>query len=609
MLWECFGFNCKINFRKFPFLLAAVASILFSMISQLPYFEHYQLTNPSDIQQISDRLPTDATVPTDSEEQILLTVHYTESILTHKLQLENSSEIIMDLQERLSVKKDWSIRELDDLWAELVQKYSELTMLMPNHLSNSFVYQARKNVTSEELFQYAYSHHPFSYYLSVEFGQSLSLMISILFIIFFSTAFLSETKEGVWDVLHVNGNSPRKMIYGKYLSVFAMTTGCVCLNIISVNVMQCLYIKDRTFDQLLMVWANGLFYCIPTILFLSSLSVLLCLLFKNAILGVAALLLANFVSSYSHMLPNGHREQLYIAPFLFNFHSFFDAISPKAYMAMGLNRIAFCLIGIGMLELTVWVWKKNRKRKRIPKSIKAISLDFSLCSPKSFFFYNAKIILNKVKIAALIVIFSVPYFSINANTDIVNVSRSILLMTGWAAVILFSNIKSVEYADNTIDLYKLSAKQGRAVCIRLVICVITILLFTAAVFFLSLLRINPVTYRFDYIADIFIRMMISCLTCSFFLGSVTMLAGYGLQKTWSGLGVGLILNILLSQIKTASMWNLYLFYYFPGRENNPQWLLSILFYGIISFAIVECSAFYSRQEREKRVYFLKGDAF
>lgn len=57
---ECFHFNLKIHLRSAAFLLAAVASILFTVFSQLPYFEHYQLKNESDLQQIRNRLSTDS---------------------------------------------------------------------------------------------------------------------------------------------------------------------------------------------------------------------------------------------------------------------------------------------------------------------------------------------------------------------------------------------------------------------------------------------------------------------------------------------------------------------------------------------------------------------
>lgn len=384
--------------------------------------------------------------------------------------------------------------------------------------------------------------------------------------------------------------SPRKMIYAEYLSAPVMVTGCICLDIMAVNIMQLLFVKNVTLEQLLSVWGNTLLYCIPTIVFLSAASVLLCVLFKNAILGVAVLLIANFLSSFHYMLPDGTRRQIPITPFVFNMNSFFDPISQNEFIMIILNRAAFCLIGLAMLELTVLAWKKRKSIGGIHKSRKPRAFGSSLFLPKSFFFYNAKIILNKVKLAALFVIFSIPYFSINANSDIAtNVSRSILLMTGWASVILFSNIKSVEYTDNTIDLYRLSVKSGTAVAIRFLICVITTVLFTSAVFFLCLLRINPLTYNFEFVTDIFTRMTVSCITCSCFLGSVTMTIGYVFKRTWSGLAFGLVINTLLSQIKSASIFNLYLFYYLPVNENDRQWLTSILFYALLSLAVLLCN--------------------
>lgn len=595
MFRECFIFNCKINFKKLTFFLAMIASIVFSVISQMPYFEHYQLTNPSDIQIISDRLWTDATLPTNNKEQILLTINSVHNTLDNKIKLQNSSEIITDLRERLSVKTDWTVSELDDIWSELRSEYDELQILMPKHLSNAFLNNYRKTVTQDELFRYAYSENNFSDYLSVEFGQSLSLIISILFVIFFSTVFIDDVKRGMSDILHINVISSRKMIYAKYLSALVMVTGCVCLDIMAVNIMQLLFVKDVTLEQLLSVWGNTLLYCISTVVFLSAASVLLCVLFKNAILGVAVLLLANFMSSFHYMLPDGTRKQLPIMPFIFNMNSFFDPISQNEFIMIILNRAAFCLIGIAILELTVLAWKKHKSIGRIRRSSKPRAFGSSLFSPKSFFFYNTKIILNKVKLAALFVIFSIPYFSINANNDITNVSGSILLMTGWASVILFSNIKSVEYTDNTIDLFRLSAKGSKAVAIRFLICVITTVLFTSAVFFLSLLRINPLTYNFKSVTDIFTRMTVSCITCSCFLSSVTMTIGYALKKNMVGLAFGLVINILLSQIKTASIFNLYLFYHLPGKENNQLWLISILFYALISFAILLCNVFCSRK--------------
>ena len=179
----------------------------------------------------------------------------------------------------------------------------------------------------------------------------------------------------------------------------------------------------------------------------------------------------------------------------------------------------------------------------------------------------------------------------NANTDLINISRSILLMTGWASVILFSDLKSVEYADHTIDLYRLAARKDRAVCIRFLLCVVTIVLFAAGVFFLSLLRISEVG-RLEYTADIFGRMMISCLCCCCLLGSVSMTAGDVFRRMWPGLAVGLVINILLSQIRTASVFNLYLFYYFPDNGNVCLWFCSILFYTMISFGILSCHRFY-----------------
>lgn len=593
MFRECFIFNCKINFRKLTFFLAMIVSVVFSVISQMPYFEHYQLKNPSDIQKISDRLWTDATLPTNSEEQILLTIDSVHDTLDNKIKLQNSSEIITDLRERLSVKTDWTVGELNDLWAELSSEYDELQVLMPKHLSNTFLNNVRKTVTQDELFQYAYSENDFSGYLSVEFGQALSLIISILFVIFFSTVFLDDVKHGMLDILHINVISPRKMIYAKYLSALAMVTGCVCLDIIAVNIMQMLFVKNVTFEQLLSVWGNTLLYCIPTVVFLSAASVLLCVLFKNAILGIAVLLLANFISSFHYMLPNGMRKQPPFMPFVFNPNSFFDPISQNEFTMIILSRAVFCLIGIAMLELTVLAWNKRKSVSRIRKASKPRASAVSLSTPKSFFFYNAKIILNTVKLAALFVIFSIPYFSINSNNDIANVSGSILLMTGWASVILFSNIKSVEYSDNTVDLFRLSAKGGSAIGMRFLICVITNVLFTSAVFFLSLLRIDPIFYNFETTAVAFMRMTVSCITCSCFLGSVTMTIGYALKRTWSGLAFGLVINTLLSQIKTASIFNLYLYYYLPGNEYNQLWLISILFYVLISFAILFCNIFCS----------------
>ncbi len=568
------------------FLLAATVSVVFSVISQLPYFEHYQLTSPSDMLAISDRMWIDSTVPTDGEERIRLTTDHVRDILTNELKLQNSSGIIADLKARLSKKTDWTVNELDHVWAEMTTEYSELKMLTPNHLSNAFLNSFRKTVTREELFQYAYSENDFSYYLSVEFGGSLSLIVSILFVVFFSTLFLGDVKQGMSDILHINTVSPRKMIYAKYLSALVMVTGCVCLDILTVNIMQLLYVKDITPGQLLVVWGGTLLYCIPTIVFLSSVSVFLCVLFRNAILSVAALLLFNFVSSCHDVLPDGSREQFPAAPFLFNLNSFFDPISRNQFAAIILNRIAFCLISAVMLELTLLIWKKQKSIGGIRRTSKTKAAASSLFSPKSFFFYNAKIIMSKVKLAAIFIIFALPYISINSNTDITNASRSILLMTGWASVILFSNIKSVEYADNTIDPYRLSAKGKAAVGIRFLICVITTVFFTSAVFFLGLLRINPLTYNFEHTAQIFVRMTVSSLTCSCFLGSAAMTAGHALKKTWAGIAVGLVINILLSQIKANSIFNLYLFYYFPDSENNRQWIISVLFFTLLSLAII-----------------------
>jgi len=174
------------------FLLAAAVSVVFSVISQLPYFEHYQLTSPSDLRAISDRMWIDSTVPTDGEERIRLTTDSVRDILTDELKLQNSSGIIADLKARLSIKTDWTVNELDAVWTEMTIEYSELKMLTPNHLSNAFLNNLRKTVTRDELFQYAYSENDFSDYLSVEFGESLALIVSILFVVFFSTLFLGE---------------------------------------------------------------------------------------------------------------------------------------------------------------------------------------------------------------------------------------------------------------------------------------------------------------------------------------------------------------------------------------------------------------------------------
>lgn len=551
-------------------MVAAAVSVVFSVISQMPYFTYYQLTDASDIRQISDRLPVDATVPVDSGEQIRLTIEGIQDILVQELKLQNSSDIVMDLRERLAVKEDWSVGELDALWMELTAEYSELNMLMPGCLSNSFVNNARKSATAEELFQYAYSGHDFAGYLAVEFGQSLSLVISVLLIAFFSALFLDDVKQGMSDILHINAVSPGKMIYGKYLSALALAAGCIGIDIISVNIMQLLYVKNVTFGQLLVVWGNVFVYCFPTIVFLSS---------------VSALLLANFVSGCFRVLADGSRRQLWIAPFLVNVNSFFDPLSQEAFAGILLNRLAFCLLGIAMLRLTVLTWKKSGSVERSRTSFRLRLFDISLFSPKSFFFYNAKIVFNKGKLAALLVVFSMPFFSVNVNTDIINVSRSILLMTGWASVILFANIKSVEYTDNTADLYRLSARRGLADGIRFLICLITIVVFAAVVFFLSLYRIHPRGYRFDSMADAFIRMTISCVVCACFVGSVVMTAGYVFKRAWQGLAFGFVVNVLLSQIKTASIFNLYWFYYFSDNESMRQWLMSAGFYLLMFLAV------------------------
>lgn len=235
MFRECFIFNVKIHLRSLAFLLAAAASIVFTVLSQRPYFAYYPLTEAADMQQIHDRLPIDATVPADGDEQIRLTLASLQALLQDELMLPNPSPILADLTESLSARDEWSLSELDALWAELVAKYGELTMLTPQYLSNSFVNHCRKTVTLEELFQYAYAEHTFSDYLSVEFGQSLSLILSILFVVFFSTLFLSDVRPGLSNVLHLNVTSAKKMVYGKYLSALSAVTGCIGLDLITIS--------------------------------------------------------------------------------------------------------------------------------------------------------------------------------------------------------------------------------------------------------------------------------------------------------------------------------------------------------------------------------------
>lgn len=444
-------------------------------------------------------------------------------------------------------------------------------------------------MTFQELLQYAYAERNFSDYLSVEFGQSLALVISILFIVFFSTLFLSDVKSGLSDILYINMVSPEKMIDSKYLSAFAMVVGCICMDIISVNIMQFLYLENISRKEIFVVWGNALLYVIPTILFLSSLSSFLCVFFQNAVFGVALLLFANFISSFPVVLSNGSRRQSVLAPFLFSFHSFFESVSREEFTAILWNRLVFCLIGLAVLKLTVLAWKRPRREKRVRKSPKWEWFDVPLHLPRSFFFYNVKIIFTREKLAALSVVFFLPFLSIQANSDLLDVSRSILLMTGWASVILFSNLKSIEYADNTIELYRLSEKKGMAVGIRFLIGVATIVLFMAAAFFLSLFKIRPFIRNMEYIMETFSRMLLSCVSCCCLLGSITMSAGFLLKKTWTGLAVGLIVNILLSQNRTASIFDLYLFYYFPGKENIWLWFGSLLFYTMISFGILFCN--------------------
>ena len=144
MFRECFIFNVKIHLRSLSFLLAAAASIVFTVLSQRPYFAYYPLTEAADMQQIHDRLPIDATVPADGDEQIRLTLASLQALLQDELMLPNPSPILADLTESLSARDEWSLSELDALWAELVAKYGELTMLTPQYLSNSFVNHCRK---------------------------------------------------------------------------------------------------------------------------------------------------------------------------------------------------------------------------------------------------------------------------------------------------------------------------------------------------------------------------------------------------------------------------------------------------------------------------------
>ena len=217
--------------------------------------------------------------------------------------------------------------------------------------------------TKEEIHSYLtekLESHSFSYYFSRKFADFTGLFMGFFATILLSVLFMQDTRKHTYELLHTKPISAKSYLIGKAAGGFFICL--IVLGILNLVFWGICLVSTRESGwevNLLDFIVATCLYIIPNMLMIVGVYSLISLLFQTPLPAVPLLFL---YMVYSNM-GSRNKEGVYgyygrpLAIMVRFPGQFFDTAPPPMVL---LNQSFLILASIGMLLLSIWIWKRRR---------------------------------------------------------------------------------------------------------------------------------------------------------------------------------------------------------------------------------------------------------
>lgn len=259
-----------------------------------------------------------------------------------------------ETQEAIDQLKEMDIKEACTYLEEEYQFYGAF---------HAYKESAYHKGTGEEINSYLeekMENTPFSFYFSRKFADFAGLFMGFFATIMLSVLFLQDTKKHTYELLHTKPLSAGKYVAGKVGAGF-----CICLFTLAVLnllfwILCLMYTRVSGFEVRLWDFLTAtVLYILPNMLMIVCVYAAISLIFKNPLPGVPLLILYMVYSNMGGRNAEGeygYYGRLFAVMVRFP-GQFFDTALPPMVL---LNQSFLVLTSIGMILLSVQIWKRRR---------------------------------------------------------------------------------------------------------------------------------------------------------------------------------------------------------------------------------------------------------
>ena len=330
-----------------------------------------------------------------------------------------------------------------------------------------------------------------------------------------------------------------------------------------------------------------LIYTFPAVLFISAFTVMLSALARSGFAGLPAGLIEVFLSSVTVVTAGGTREQnLFLSPVFMSTMPYYAPVTQELCRKLLLSRLFWISLSVICVLTGCRLW--DRESAGTGKAAKKAPEHESKRNParragrKSFGRINAKITLSAAALAGSAAFVLAPLI-LNEYSSVTEAGPAVLSSAGWAAILLFSRILSMEYSRETRNTFLLTRMGKLKVtvirCLSAGACLIAA---ESTACLLAMLKAEGLTM--NLLTACFSRSLIALTANTFFWGTLSMCLSAAFRRTWAGLGVTCFLHLLLlSKANVNSALNMYfykIYYSFPERADSTLILSAVIYLAI-----------------------------
>lgn len=590
-----FQFNIK---KELQSLLLWIATFVFAVLlisGQMVYIRHFKLQDENDYDQIKTRRVADVSIPLHDSDRINYYIERVTKVLETSAWVSKSevNTIGEELRELLSQQAELSIQNVMGAIGILKERHQLLNQWSDYTFQNEYNFSNLKEVNYKELRAYINSTGvSFNEAFSRQYAQMAAMISCIAFSIYFSFLFSSEMNNSTIDTLRIVRLNKKAMYLVKYIA------GLIACSIAIIMVTTVVYIlvlccnPGTNLDMLKSLARWLVIYTLPTIMFISSATAMISIVTKSGFVGLPIGLIFIFLSTITMSTSNGDIEQnMFLSPLVMNTLPYYSQLTSDYCGNLLLSRLFWLMFSFVFLFIACGIWDKIYARKQ--KENRAITTEISIQKNQSktrktsFIQYNAMIALSPVAILCAVVFVIAPLF-LNHFSSISEIGPTILSNVGWAAILLFSRLLSLEYTNDTFDvLYVTRIKKIKIVLVRCLLAGAFLIFAEVLVFFVALCMISD--YTLETFAVCFIQSLQAFITNTFFWGVLSMCISAILQKTWAGLCIATFIHLLfLSVAERQSVFNPYVYkvYYSFSEGGQTTFILSSIIYILLTCMII-----------------------